>query len=208
MVRASSGSGVVAEAALGATAEAVGERQASAPRRRNAGVLQEARLPEQQQPLLGGAQVVIGEDRQLTRGGRLGAIGDPNGQRDHGRRADSRFGAVVSQVPIADGRDWLRRCHDQVFDTPPAIVGEPVTSMWRDTNAFNELGIPAISYAPRSQSHATTKSFRIEDLVDAARVYARIAMDLCNQDRPARVPLGAHLNRAIAASVAERDASG
>ena len=44
--------------------------------------------------------------------------------------------------------ETVRRCHDQVFDTPPAIVGEPVTSMWRDTNAFNELGIPAISYAP------------------------------------------------------------
>jgi hypothetical protein len=26
-------------------------------------------------------------------------------------------------------------------------------------------------------------------------------MDLCNQERPARVPLGAHLNRDIAASV-------
>ena len=98
--------------------------------------------------------------------------------------------------------DTIRRCHDQVFDTPPAIVGEPVTSMWRDTNAFNELGIPAISYAPRSASHAANKSFAVKDLTDAALVYARIAMDLCNQERPARVPLGAHLNRAIAEQVA------
>jgi hypothetical protein len=29
-------------------------------------------------------------------------------------------------------------------------------------------------------------------------------MDLCNQDRPAGTPLGAHLNRDIAASVADR----
>lgn len=100
--------------------------------------------------------------------------------------------------------ETVRRCHDQTFDTPPAIVGDPVTSMWRDTNAFNELGIPAISYAPRSVSHATKKSFKVRDLQDAARVYARIAMDLCNQDRPASVPLGAHLNRDIAASVARR----
>jgi len=76
--------------------------------------------------------------------------------------------------------------------------------MWRDTNAFNELGIPAISYAPRSQSHASTKSFKVKDLTDAAIVYARIAMDLCDQERPASVPLGAHLNRDIAASVADR----
>jgi acetylornithine deacetylase/succinyl-diaminopimelate desuccinylase-like protein len=98
--------------------------------------------------------------------------------------------------------DAVRRCHGRVFDQPPTIVGEPVTSMWRDTNAFNELGIPAISYAPRSTSHAARKSFKLKDLTDAALVYARIAMDLCNVDRPPYLPLGAHLNREIAASVA------
>jgi hypothetical protein len=84
------------------------------------------------------------------------------------------------------------------------IVADPVTSMWRDTNAFLELGIPAISYAPRSRSHASTKSFKVADLVDAARVYTRIALDLCNQDRPAGLPLGAHANREIAANVMAR----
>lgn len=96
--------------------------------------------------------------------------------------------------------ETIRRCHDQTFATPPAIVADAVTSMWRDTNAFNELGIPAISYAPRAQSHASTKSFKVKDLTDAALVYARIAMDLCTQDRPARVPLGAHINRDIASA--------
>ncbi len=96
--------------------------------------------------------------------------------------------------------ETVRRAHDQVFDTPPEIVGEPVTSMWRDTNAFNELGIPAISYAPRSRTHAARKAFKVKDLTDAAFVYARIAMDLCNQERVPFTPLGAHPNRAIAAS--------
>ncbi|MFL5757280.1 MAG: M20/M25/M40 family metallo-hydrolase [Chloroflexota bacterium] len=100
--------------------------------------------------------------------------------------------------------DTVRRCHDQVFDSPPSIVGTPVTSMWRDTNAFNELGIPAISYAPRAASHAARKSLLVKDLTDAALVYARIAMDLCNQPRPPFSPLGAHINRDIAASVARR----
>jgi len=99
--------------------------------------------------------------------------------------------------------DTIKRCHAQTFDTPPAIVGDPVTSMWRDTNAFNELGIPAISYAPRATSHATTKSFRVKDLTDAALVYARIAMDLCNEPRSPAVPLGAHPDRDIVASVLE-----
>jgi acetylornithine deacetylase/succinyl-diaminopimelate desuccinylase-like protein len=100
--------------------------------------------------------------------------------------------------------ETVRRCHGQTFATPPAIVGDPVTSMWRDTNAFNEVGIPAISYAPRAASHASTKSLKVKDLTDAAVVYARIAMDLCNQDRDASVPLGAHPDRRIAASVAAR----
>ncbi len=100
--------------------------------------------------------------------------------------------------------ETIKRCHAQTFDTPPAIVGDPVTSMWRDTNAFNELGIPAISYAPRATSHATTKSFKVRDLTSAAFVYARIAMDMCDQERDRTVPLGAHPDRHIAGSVAGR----
>ena len=97
--------------------------------------------------------------------------------------------------------ETVRRCHDQTVDAPPANVGDPVTSMWRDTNAFNELGIPAISYAPRATSHAASKSFKVKDLTDAALVYARIAMDLCGQAREKNVPLGAHPDRHIATSV-------
>jgi acetylornithine deacetylase/succinyl-diaminopimelate desuccinylase-like protein len=97
--------------------------------------------------------------------------------------------------------DTIKRQHANTFTTPPAIVADAVTSMWRDTNAFNELGIPAISYAPRAASHATTKSLKIRDLTDAAVVYARIAMDLCNQERPSHVPLGSHADRHIAQSV-------
>jgi len=101
--------------------------------------------------------------------------------------------------------DTIKRCHAQTFSAPPAIVGDPVTSMWRDTNAFNELGIPAISYAPRAQSHAATKSFKVGDLTDAALVYARMAMDLCNQERGTSLPLGAHPDRAVAASIRPRE---
>jgi acetylornithine deacetylase/succinyl-diaminopimelate desuccinylase-like protein len=95
----------------------------------------------------------------------------------------------------------IKRSHAQTFSTPPAIVGDPVTSMWRDTNAFNELGIPAISYAPRATSHATTKSFKVKALIDAAVVYARIAIDLCSHGRGPFAPLGAHPDRSVAASV-------
>jgi acetylornithine deacetylase/succinyl-diaminopimelate desuccinylase-like protein len=100
--------------------------------------------------------------------------------------------------------ETIRRCHAQVFPEPPSLVGPPVTSMWRDTNAFNELGIPSVSYAPRAASHAARKAIKISHLTAAAVVYARIAMDLCNQDRAPYTPLGAHINARIAASIQER----
>jgi acetylornithine deacetylase/succinyl-diaminopimelate desuccinylase-like protein len=96
--------------------------------------------------------------------------------------------------------DTVRRCHGQVFPNPPQAVSPAVSSMWRDANPFNELGIPALSYGPRSASHAARKSFKIQDLFNASVVYARIAMDLCNQDRPRGLPLGSHLNAPTIAS--------
>jgi acetylornithine deacetylase/succinyl-diaminopimelate desuccinylase-like protein len=100
----------------------------------------------------------------------------------------------------------VRRCHGQVFPNPPQTVSPSVSSMWRDANIFNELGIPALSYGPRSASHAASKSFKIDDLVNASIVYARIAMDLCNQDRPRGLPLGCHVNAGIAGEVQRRNA--
>ncbi|MBI2756080.1 MAG: M20/M25/M40 family metallo-hydrolase [Chloroflexi bacterium] len=100
--------------------------------------------------------------------------------------------------------ETVRRQHDQVFETPPQAVSPAVSSMWRDANVFNELGIPALSYGPRSATHAAKKSFKIEDLHNASIVYARIAMDLCNQDRPRGLPLGSHVNASIAGSLMGR----
>lgn len=97
--------------------------------------------------------------------------------------------------------ETIRRCHSQVFADPPTPISTAVSSMWRDTNAFTELGIPAVSYGPRSAGHASRKSFKIKALTDAAAVYARIAMDLCGQDREAFEPLGAHPDAAIMASI-------
>jgi acetylornithine deacetylase/succinyl-diaminopimelate desuccinylase-like protein len=100
--------------------------------------------------------------------------------------------------------DTILRCHAQVFHKPPQTVSPAVSSMWRDANAFNELGIPTLSYGPRSASHSASKSFTIDDLVNASIVYARIAMDLCNQDRLRGMPLGCHVNASIAAEVQKR----
>jgi hypothetical protein len=51
------------------------------------------------------------------------------------------------------------------------------------TNIFNEVGIPAMCYAPQAAAHQFKRAMTVESLYQAACMYARIAVDLCNQDR-------------------------
>ncbi|MCY4664612.1 MAG: hypothetical protein OXC00_08110, partial [Acidimicrobiaceae bacterium] len=55
------------------------------------------------------------------------------------------------------------------------------TSMWRDTNIFNAVGIPSLTFGPPRGSAAVqgTGHFELDDLVAGAKVYAAVAMDLC-----------------------------
>ena len=63
--------------------------------------------------------------------------------------------------------------------TPPPQVAH--TSMWRDTNIFNAVGIPSLTFGPPRGSAAVqgTGHFELDDLVAAAKVYTAVAMDLC-----------------------------
>jgi acetylornithine deacetylase/succinyl-diaminopimelate desuccinylase-like protein len=55
--------------------------------------------------------------------------------------------------------------------------------MWRDINPFNEVGIPALTYGPRSTIHSFKRALSIDSLYQAACTYARIAVDLCNEEK-------------------------
>ena len=63
--------------------------------------------------------------------------------------------------------------------TPPPQVAH--TSMWRDTNIFNAVGIPSLTFGPPRGSAAVqgTGHFELDDLVAAAKVYAAVAIDVC-----------------------------
>lgn len=60
-------------------------------------------------------------------------------------------------------------------------VSEDITSMWRDTNIYNEMGIPAITFGPTRHSDVNKKQkyLTISDLVLAAKIYSRVALDIC-----------------------------
>jgi acetylornithine deacetylase/succinyl-diaminopimelate desuccinylase-like protein len=62
-------------------------------------------------------------------------------------------------------------------------ISAPLTSMWRDTNPFVEVGIPAITYGPAAGVGGGLFWAEIADFVSAARIYARLALDLCAQPK-------------------------
>jgi acetylornithine deacetylase/succinyl-diaminopimelate desuccinylase-like protein len=73
---------------------------------------------------------------------------------------------------------------------PPA-VSEDIVSMWRDTNVYNEFGIPALTVGPtrykmERHKHQTANKYQtidryltIPDMLLAAKIYARTALEIC-----------------------------
>jgi acetylornithine deacetylase/succinyl-diaminopimelate desuccinylase-like protein len=86
-------------------------------------------------------------------------------------------GAVGEGVePLADA---VRDAHRTVRGTDPAPqVETAVVSMWRDTNIYNNAGIPSLTFGP-SRGRADVQGegfFALDDLVDAAKMYALTAL--------------------------------
>jgi hypothetical protein len=56
--------------------------------------------------------------------------------------------------------------------------------MWRDSNVFNEVGVPSVNYGPSRAPEAFAEpslsdAVRLDDLLAAAKVYAMTALDVC-----------------------------
>ncbi len=77
----------------------------------------------------------------------------------------------------------VRTSHRAVFGSDPLPAPAATCSMWRDSNVFAELGIPAINYGPRSATHAYRRALTIESLYQAACVYARTAIAICSREK-------------------------
>jgi acetylornithine deacetylase/succinyl-diaminopimelate desuccinylase-like protein len=72
--------------------------------------------------------------------------------------------------------DALRAAHSSVFGSEAGVASGPTTSMWRDNNVWNELGIPAAMYGPGGGTGGGGRRLTVDDLHQAARVYALTAM--------------------------------
>lgn len=76
----------------------------------------------------------------------------------------------------------LESAHVAIVGTPPEAAGSPEVSMWRDTNPYNELGIPSLTYGPGGGAGGGTQFFTVEEMVEAARIYALTALEVCNTE--------------------------
>ena len=77
--------------------------------------------------------------------------------------------------------DAIHHAHQAIRNTPTPPINTAETSMWRDINIFNEVGIPAATFGmPRKSAlDAPEKFVEIQDIVDAAKMYALVAMEIC-----------------------------
>lgn len=79
----------------------------------------------------------------------------------------------------------VRRAHGRVLGGEPGEPIPAITSMWRDSNVFIEAGMPTICYGPGASTGGGGRyAMEISSLLDAARVYAAIAVELCGVAEP------------------------
>jgi acetylornithine deacetylase/succinyl-diaminopimelate desuccinylase-like protein len=78
--------------------------------------------------------------------------------------------------PLADA---VAGAHAALGLDAPAMASPVYSSMWRDHIAFIEAGIPALTYGPGGATAGGILGMRIADLVQAARSYALIVLDVC-----------------------------
>jgi acetylornithine deacetylase/succinyl-diaminopimelate desuccinylase-like protein len=77
--------------------------------------------------------------------------------------------------------DAIGRAYNSIRrHTLPAVSSENI-SVWRDSNIFSELGIPAVNFAPpRKRASGLEEEFvEVQDLLDSSKMYALIALDIC-----------------------------
>jgi acetylornithine deacetylase/succinyl-diaminopimelate desuccinylase-like protein len=73
----------------------------------------------------------------------------------------------------------VEAAHHSVLDRPVERPGSPEVSMWRDTNPFNELGIPSLTYGPGGGAGGGTQYFTVDEMVEGAKIYALTALEIC-----------------------------
>jgi acetylornithine deacetylase/succinyl-diaminopimelate desuccinylase-like protein len=93
-----------------------------------------------------------------------------------------KAGYAASDEDIAPLIDTIRASHEMVRGEPMPEKAEPaVVSMWRDTNVYNRLGIPSLTFGPsRGQAAVQGTGFmELDNMLQGSKIYALTAMSMC-----------------------------
>ncbi len=97
---------------------------------------------------------------------------------------DFKLGYIANDAePVLEA---LRYAHREVNGGELAYATSLDMSMWRDSNAFNEAGIPSIGYGPPTRETGAARGaagaqrpIAIDDVVATAKVFAMTALKIC-----------------------------
>jgi len=94
-----------------------------------------------------------------------------------------RRGYVADSGGVEPLIEGIEAAHDAVRTGPIPEPDPAITSMWRDTNIFNEAGIPSVSVGPSRLTETVdgerAQGLCLDNLIDAAKLYARVAVSTC-----------------------------
>lgn len=87
--------------------------------------------------------------------------------------------------------EGVERVAATIEETYRALYGEKTpevtpgrSSIWTDTNIYNEMGIPACKFGPRGERwNIRSERVEIEEIYRAAQVFALAAAEICDWPR-------------------------
>lgn len=94
----------------------------------------------------------------------------------------SKAGHAASDEDIEPLISRIRTAHRAVRGEEMPDKAEPaVVSMWRDTNVYNRVGIPSLTFGPSRGQAAVqgTGSMELSNMIEGAKIYALLALSMC-----------------------------
>lgn len=94
----------------------------------------------------------------------------------------SKSGHAATDEAIHPLLSQIQSAHETVRGEAMPEKAEPaVVSMWRDTNVYNRVGIPALTFGPSRGQAAVqgTGSMELFNMIEGAKIYALTALGIC-----------------------------
>ncbi len=90
-------------------------------------------------------------------------------------------------VGIEGVAETLENTYQSLYGEKTPSISTGRSSIWTDTNIYNEMGIPCCKFGPRGQKFkGRCEQIEIEEIFRASQVFALAAAEICNWEEDAR----------------------